>query len=175
MFPKHSPLLPDVSQAILNVTEGEKMMSIESKWFKKESNCQSSSKLGSSNSLGLESFWGLFLIAGLASIFALIIFVASFIFQNKHRLMDRDSEASTSERVRLLFKIFNQKDLNSRTFIKSSQPGDLIPDVRDEVNVSPNNNWAESPFSHTSHRDSDSEQKTPITGQPNILDISSNT
>ncbi|XP_062019357.1 glutamate receptor 2.7-like isoform X1 [Rosa rugosa] len=164
VFPKRSPLVPDVSQAILDVTEGEKMMSIESKWFKKESNCQSSSQLGSSNSLGLDSFWGLFLIAGVASIFALIIFVASFLYENGHLLIDPDSEASTSERIRVLFKIFNQKDLNSRTF-KSSQPRDRITGARDEVNISPNYNWPESPFSYSNHSDGSSEQLTPPPGQ----------
>ncbi|KAL6218372.1 hypothetical protein ACLB2K_011586 [Fragaria x ananassa] len=109
VFPKRSPLIPDVSQAILNMTEGQKMMDIESKWFKKESNCQSSSQLGSSNSLGLDSFWGLFLIAGVASIFALIIFVASFLYENGNILMDPDSEAFLPERIGVLFKIFNQK------------------------------------------------------------------
>ena len=148
MFKKRSPLIHDFSQAILNVTEGEKMMSIKSKWFLKESNCdQSSSQLRSSNnSLGLDSFWGLFLIAGVASMFALIIFMASFLYENGHILMDPGSEASVLERIGVLLKIFNQKDLNSRT-IKSSQPRDCT-NARIEVNVSPNNNLPESPSSH---------------------------
>ncbi|TXG62332.1 hypothetical protein EZV62_013695 [Acer yangbiense] len=73
--PLHSPLVLDVSRAILNVTESEKMKEIEDAYFKKLASCPESSTLVSSNSLGLNSFWGLFLIAGIAAILALIIFM----------------------------------------------------------------------------------------------------
>uniref|UniRef100_A0A803NFK1 Ionotropic glutamate receptor C-terminal domain-containing protein n=1 Tax=Cannabis sativa TaxID=3483 RepID=A0A803NFK1_CANSA len=59
-FPKGSPLVPDISRAILKVTEGKKMKDLEEAWFKKDTNC-----MFSSNSLGLESFWGLFLMSHL--------------------------------------------------------------------------------------------------------------
>ncbi|XP_016652610.1 PREDICTED: glutamate receptor 2.7-like, partial [Prunus mume] len=72
VFPKHSPLLPDVSQAVLNVTEGEEILNIENKWFKKGDNCEDNPTQKLSNkSLGLDSFWGLFLISGVASILTL--------------------------------------------------------------------------------------------------------
>ncbi|KAJ0030053.1 hypothetical protein Pint_12579 [Pistacia integerrima] len=63
-FPLGSPLVPDVSRAILNVTEGPKMNEIKDAWFKKNS-CPDPSTLVSSHSLGLNSFWELFLIAGI--------------------------------------------------------------------------------------------------------------
>ncbi|KAF2305812.1 hypothetical protein GH714_008239 [Hevea brasiliensis] len=75
-FPKGSPLVPDVSRAILNVTEGDKMKEIEQEWFGKQSNCPDPSSSVSSSSLSLQSFWGLFLIAGAASVSALLIFTA---------------------------------------------------------------------------------------------------
>ncbi|EOY20467.1 Glutamate receptor, partial [Theobroma cacao] len=78
VFPRGSPLVADVSRAILNVTQGEKMNQIEQAWFKKESSCFDTNTLVSHNSLGVESFWGLFLIAGVTSISALIIFAAMF-------------------------------------------------------------------------------------------------
>ncbi|KAK1549729.1 hypothetical protein Q3G72_006829 [Acer saccharum] len=56
VFPLHSPLVPDVSRAILNVTESEKMKEIEDAYFKKHASCPDSSTLVSSNSLGLNSF-----------------------------------------------------------------------------------------------------------------------
>ncbi|KAM6541994.1 hypothetical protein CsatB_006441 [Cannabis sativa] len=70
-FPKGSPLVPDISRAILKVTEGKKMKDMEDVWFKKDTNCPDPNNMFSSNSLGLESFWGLFLIGGVASSLAL--------------------------------------------------------------------------------------------------------
>ncbi|CAB4265944.1 unnamed protein product [Prunus armeniaca] len=168
VFPKHSPLVPDLSQAVLNVTEGEKIMNIENKWFSQESKCEDKSTTPrvSSNSLGLESFWGLFLIAGMASILALIIFLASFLYKHRHVLKQSDSRASKWRRVRAMFEIFNDKDISSHTF-KSSQQRDGIGGAGDELKASPNSNWPESPFSYLDHTDKDfvlyEGQQTPST------------
>ncbi|PRQ24185.1 putative periplasmic binding protein-like I [Rosa chinensis] len=126
VFPKRSPLVPDVSQAVLNVTEGEKILNIENKWFnKQESNCQDSSNQPvSSNSLGLASFWGLFLIAGLASILALIIFIVCFLYEYRN-MIPSDSGASRWRRLQIMFEIFNRKDLDSHTF-KTSRLRDSV-------------------------------------------------
>ncbi|PRQ30094.1 putative periplasmic binding protein-like I [Rosa chinensis] len=166
VFPKGSPLIPDVSQAILNLTEGEKIMNIEDKWIKENSCKDSSTEKFYSSSLGLESFWVLFLIAGVASIIALLIFAASFIHKHKQVLMSTDSRASKWKRIRTMFKIFNEKELSSRTYKSSSKHEARIagaPD--DEVNASPNDNWPKSPFSHTNQTDGTSvfyrQQETP--------------
>ncbi|XP_024164144.1 glutamate receptor 2.8 [Rosa chinensis] len=112
VFPKGSPLVADMSSAILNVTEGKKIMKIEANWIKKESNCQgsSSSNISGPNSLGLNSFWGLFLVAGIVSVFSLIIFFTSFIYKHKHVLMSPDSTASTWRRIRAIFETFDDRD-----------------------------------------------------------------
>ncbi|KAF4375819.1 hypothetical protein F8388_014541 [Cannabis sativa] len=52
------------------------MKDMEDVWFKKDTNCPDPNNMFSSNSLGLESFWGLFLIAGVASSLALVIYAA---------------------------------------------------------------------------------------------------
>jgi ionotropic glutamate receptor len=142
VFPKRSPLIPDISHAVLSVTEGQKILDLENKWFKKDGNCEDLSiPKVSSYSLGLESFWGLFLIAGVASILALIIFVASFTYRHRHILVNPDSRVSTWGRIRAMFKIFNEKDLDCHTFKSSSPP-------HDSAKASPNN-FPESPFSYT--------------------------
>ncbi|KAL6213750.1 hypothetical protein ACLB2K_013194 [Fragaria x ananassa] len=144
VFPKRSPLVPDVSRAVLNVTEGDKILNIANKWFnKEESNCQDSGTQSvSSNSLGLASFWGLLLIAGLASILALIIFIASFLHKHK-TMIPSDSGASRWRRLQIMFEIFNQKDLDSHTF-KTSQE-------RDSSVQSPvNNTFEEIPVNYNS-------------------------
>ncbi|PRQ27374.1 putative periplasmic binding protein-like I [Rosa chinensis] len=134
VFAKRSPLVDDVSQAILNMTGGDKIMTLEKEWLKNESSCSDSSGANvSSNSLGLGSFWVLFLVAGLASILALIIFVAFFIHRHRDKLVQpADSEPSTWRKIQALVKIFNEKDLDSHTFRRSGK-------VRDAVMNSPNN------------------------------------
>ncbi|KAM3379397.1 glutamate receptor 2.8 [Capsicum galapagoense] len=115
-FPIGSPLVPDVSRAVLNVTEGEKMGQIERAWFG-ESTCSDSSRSLSSNSLGLDSFWGLFVIAVVAAVFALLIFLTKFIHEHWHII--RRPNLSFPERTRILASKFDGKDYSSHTFKKS--------------------------------------------------------
>ncbi|KAJ0031593.1 hypothetical protein Pint_12585 [Pistacia integerrima] len=114
-FPLGSPLVHDVSRAILIVTEGPKMNEIEDAWFK-ESSCPDPSSSVSSHSLGLNSFWGLFLIAGVTSILALIIFMATFVYEHREVLKESDPKSSLWTRIRTLLGIFVSRDLNSHTF-----------------------------------------------------------
>ncbi|CAM8898111.1 unnamed protein product [Rhodiola kirilowii] len=111
VFPKGSPLAPDVSRAILNVTQGDKMVEIESKWFGRQANCSTSS-----SSIGLDSFWGLFLIAGCASVSALIIYAANFVYQ--HRQIMSSLTTSWWNKVVVMSRQFDQKDVSSHTFKK---------------------------------------------------------
>ncbi|XP_027061185.2 glutamate receptor 2.8 [Coffea arabica] len=83
-FPIGSPLVPDISRAVLNLTEGDKIVGIENEWLGQQTSCPEQTTLVSSHSLGLNSFWGLFLIVGIASFTALIIYGAMFIYE--HRL-----------------------------------------------------------------------------------------
>ncbi|XP_019101453.1 PREDICTED: glutamate receptor 2.7-like isoform X1 [Camelina sativa] len=116
VFPKNSPLTDDVSRAILNVTQGEEMQNIENKWFKKQSdNCPDPKNDLSSNSLSVSSFWGLFLIAGIASFLALLIFVVTFLYEHKLTLF-ADSEHSFPRKLKSLVRIFDEKDIKSHTF-----------------------------------------------------------
>ncbi|KAM7477585.1 hypothetical protein LguiA_025798 [Lonicera macranthoides] len=87
VFPKGSPLVPDVSRAVLRVTEGEEMAKIEKAWFGKQTNCPDPNTSVSSSSLGVNSFWGLFVIVGVAASFALIIFTSMLIYENRITLM----------------------------------------------------------------------------------------
>ncbi|XP_061374921.1 glutamate receptor 2.7-like isoform X2 [Gastrolobium bilobum] len=119
VFPKGSPLVADISRAILNVTQGDKMRTIENAWFKDISCQEYSTEISSNNSLGLESFWGLFLIAGTASLLALIIFATTFLYQHRHIWFGHDPNTSMWRRIGILVGIFDQRDLNCRTFKKS--------------------------------------------------------
>ncbi|PIA37059.1 hypothetical protein AQUCO_03100071v1 [Aquilegia coerulea] len=103
-FPKGSPFVPDISRIILNVTQGKKMNTIDDTWFGKQVNCseQESSNIFS-ESLTLDDFKGLFLIAGVASSVAFLIFLSIFLFEQRNILT---SEGSISQKLSSLAKQF---------------------------------------------------------------------
>ncbi|KAG9456023.1 hypothetical protein H6P81_000531 [Aristolochia fimbriata] len=115
-FPKGSPLVSDVSTAVLNVTEGPKMVAIEQAWFGPQSTCADSGTALHSNSLTLESFWGLFLIVGIAAALALLVFLISFLYKNRDVLLNGDDDRSFIQRLIDMVKHFDQRDLSSHTF-----------------------------------------------------------
>ncbi|KAL6212676.1 hypothetical protein ACLB2K_017894 [Fragaria x ananassa] len=108
VFPKRSPLLPDVSQAVLNVTGGEKIMNIENSWFKKNSKCHDlTNPRVSSNRLDFESFRVLFFTTLVASGVVLILYIVRFSY--KYSDVWR-SETSTPRRIQAMLKIFYEID-----------------------------------------------------------------
>lgn len=72
-FPKGSPLLSDISRAVLSLSEDKEMQQIETKWFNNTGCTDSGAKVGS-NRLSMGSFWGLYLITGSVSLVAVTIF-----------------------------------------------------------------------------------------------------
>ncbi|KAJ7958445.1 Glutamate receptor [Quillaja saponaria] len=153
VFPVGSPLVPDMSRAILNVTEGDKMRETEDAWFKKKVSCPDlMSSSVSANSLGLNSFWGLFLIAGVASVSALFVFAIRFLYERRHIFLRYNPSTSIWRRVAILFRIFNHKDLSSHTFRKSEmQNKSDITSARglSAVETSPSTHYPPSPSSQT--------------------------
>lgn len=99
------------------MNEGNQTKDIEDRWFKKQ-NCADPNSLVSSNSLSLESFWGLFLIAGVASTLALLIFAAMFLYEHKDIFKRLDPEVSLWKRFLIMLRIYDNKDLKSFTFKK---------------------------------------------------------
>ena len=153
-FPKGSPLAADISRAILNVTQGDKMKTIESAWFNRSS-CPDSTTQVSSNSLGLESFWGLFVVVGVSSLLALMIFSITFLYQHRHIWLPHNPNTSIWRRIGILLSIFNDKDLNSHTFkksVKQNASETCSPSHHHgigAVETSPSTHCPPSPSSHT--------------------------
>ena len=86
-FPKGSPLVPDISHAILNITDGEDIIRIEKKWIGDE-NCQNTgSIIIDSNSLNFYSFWGLFLITGVVTTISLLTFAIMSVCQKRRKMI----------------------------------------------------------------------------------------
>ncbi|KAG8369126.1 hypothetical protein BUALT_Bualt15G0118800 [Buddleja alternifolia] len=118
VFPIASPLVPDVSRAILNVTEGRKLVDIEKKWFRDNAKCRDSSKLLSSkaNRLGLESFLGLFLMIGIPAILVFINHVITFLKKNWDIIEQADQNSSIWDIIGKLLQRFNDRDPNALDF-----------------------------------------------------------
>ncbi|CAK9163335.1 unnamed protein product [Ilex paraguariensis] len=118
VFPKGSPLVPDVSRAVLHVTEGDKIIELERKWLGQETSCAGSTTSLSFNSLGLESFWGLFLIVGVTSGLALAIFMITFIHEHWDTIRCCDPNSSIWKTLVMFARAFDQKDLSSHIFLR---------------------------------------------------------
>ncbi|XP_062023198.1 glutamate receptor 2.8-like isoform X2 [Rosa rugosa] len=118
VFQKGSILTRDVSRAITSVHEGTEMEKIENKWFKNKATCSDSSTTSSSNSLtlSLDSFRGLFIVAGVASSLALLICAAMFFHEHRRTLRSFDPEASFWSRIRVLLRLYDQRDPNWDTY-----------------------------------------------------------
>ncbi|XP_042483967.1 glutamate receptor 2.9-like, partial [Macadamia integrifolia] len=108
-FPRGSPLVPNVSRAVLNVTEGGKMARIEQAWFGQD-NCPDSGTKVSSYSLTLDSFGGVFIITGAASLLALFILLLRFCHSNEVVIKHDDANASTLKRIVEMAKKYDEMD-----------------------------------------------------------------
>ncbi|KAK7855018.1 glutamate receptor 2.7 [Quercus suber] len=155
VFPIGSPLVSDVSRAILNVTEGKKRKEIENAWLGNQNNCTNSNNQVSSASLTLASFWGLFLIAGVASLLSLIISMSMFLYKERQQILIHfHSEGSILRRIHHTLGIFDKKDLKSHTFRNIAlQDGTGIDSVQviGASEASPNSKYTPSPSSYSTH------------------------
>lgn len=130
------------------------MQVIQNAWFHNHSTCADPSTTVSSNSLDLDSFWGLFLIVGVASVSALIIFALTFLYEHRHIWLQDNPNTSIWRRIGVLLRIFDQRDLSSHTFGKSEGPhkSEMSSPYHHSLGVvedSPNSYCPPTPSSHT--------------------------
>ncbi|KAH6754774.1 hypothetical protein C2S53_020226 [Perilla frutescens var. hirtella] len=117
VFPKGSPLVDDVSRAILKLKEDEKMVRISRKWFNEGGCTGSDGTTITSKRLSADSFKGLFLVAGLSSSLALAIFLLRFVYENQCILT---SAGSTKHKIHRLARAFYQKKDSKSSFSSES-------------------------------------------------------
>nr|XP_043626682.1 glutamate receptor 2.7-like [Erigeron canadensis] len=123
-FPKGSPLVPDFSHAVLQVTE-DQMTNISKQWFGESASCdQQNDPKVSSDRLTLDSFKGLFLIAGLSSTSAVFIFFLRFLYQNRETLKSQGSFSQRFARMVKTFDVF--KDDKSKDTSREATPDELV-------------------------------------------------
>ncbi|XP_072981090.1 glutamate receptor 2.7-like isoform X1 [Typha angustifolia] len=155
VFPRNSPLVPDISRAILNVTEGDEMTRIERKWFGDPTGCVVESDSLSSSSLSFWSFGGLFLITGVVSILMLIIYLIFFFCKEQNELRAATSERTFWQKIVAISKHYDQKDLTSRTFQRDqdvASDGESNRDAKHRDTASlPEFDGSQSPISISNH------------------------
>jgi glutamate receptor, ionotropic, plant len=124
VFPRGSPMTPDVSRAVLALAEGEQMVQIEKKWFGEPGvrpSQDGNAALGSSN-LSFQSFGGLFLITGVVSGLTLLIYLATFFYRERDELRAEEeavgsgSGSPSLRRLRAWMRHYDRKDMRSPTF-----------------------------------------------------------
>uniref|UniRef100_A0A0C9S6M2 Glutamate receptor n=1 Tax=Wollemia nobilis TaxID=56998 RepID=A0A0C9S6M2_9CONI len=100
VFPKGSPLVSDISKAILNLSESKEMQTIRERWFNNSKiKCNANTKdsvLVESNRLSLKNFWGVFLVTGCVSSLTLIYYFCRLFYRYLHRPPPDDYSHSNS-------------------------------------------------------------------------------
>ncbi|XVE49613.1 hypothetical protein DITRI_Ditri01bG0095800 [Diplodiscus trichospermus] len=117
-FPRDSPLAIDMSTAILALSENGQLQKIHDQWLSRRA-CSSESSETKSEQLDLQSFWGLFLICGIACIFALLVYFWLMFRQfNRHSPEELDPTSpvsSRSARLQTFMSFFDGKVEKSRS------------------------------------------------------------
>ncbi|EOY13166.1 Glutamate receptor 2.7, putative [Theobroma cacao] len=84
-FPKGSPLLHSVTEALLNLSETGKLRELENSMIAAQ-NCTEVGISEDINSLSLDSFWALFSLTGCISTLALIVYVSHCKWESNHSI-----------------------------------------------------------------------------------------
>ncbi|GMY11074.1 glutamate receptor 3.6-like isoform X2 [Fagus crenata] len=79
-FPRDSPLVIDMSTAILKLSENGGLQRIRNKWLTRSA-CSSEGAKEDVDRLQLKSFWGLFLLCGSAGFLALLLYLIKMVRQ----------------------------------------------------------------------------------------------
>ncbi|KAL9157265.1 hypothetical protein ABFS82_09G131900 [Erythranthe guttata] len=114
-FPKGSPLVADVSRAIIKQTDNHKISEIKDRWIKQSACNEDDISNGSSTNIGLKSFKILFGITGGITGICLVLYMVSFFSSNKVvvKSIYNNSRTTTWSKIRKICKIFDEKDPKS--------------------------------------------------------------
>ncbi|KAK3018304.1 hypothetical protein RJ639_002922, partial [Escallonia herrerae] len=113
VFPRGSPLVSDVSRAVINTIEGNMSGYIPT--------CTGPDNTITSNSISLESFAGLFGITGCVTTACILLYLVIYLLKNKD-LLRRSSLWSS---LCAMCKHFDQRDVSSYPFSRKKDSQDL--------------------------------------------------
>ncbi|MCD7454688.1 Glutamate receptor ionotropic, delta-2 [Datura stramonium] len=131
-FPKGSPLVADVSRAVIELTENGKILEMEQNWLRNEPTCAGPDDSMNAVTISLQRFKGLFAITGGVTAVCLLIFIASYLYKYRdfHRRIS-NSRITIWSKVVAICRHFDQRSLSS-----SRQPQDKLPEAGIIHNIS---------------------------------------
>lgn len=116
VFPKGSPLVADISRAIIKLTENGKVLEIEKPWSK-GTDCSTSEAAITSTSMPLRSFQGLFAVSGGITAACLLVSLILFLHGNREFFRNTsNSNAPIWSKICAVFRHYNQRDHSSFSF-----------------------------------------------------------
>ncbi|KAK2969962.1 hypothetical protein RJ640_008302 [Escallonia rubra] len=146
VFPRGSPLVSDVSRAIIKIIEGNMSGYIPT--------CTGPKNTVASNNIRLESFAGLFGITGGVTVTCLLLFLVIYLLKNKDLLQ----RSSLWLSLCAMCKHFDQRDVSSYPFSRNNDSQDL--ELQD---ISVSSHFGGSPALPRSSHSSDS--RTEVEGR----------
>lgn len=123
-FPKDSPLAADMSTAILSLSENSDLKRIHDKWLLRGA-CSSQGAKLQEDRLQLSSFIGLFLMCGLASVVALVVYLIKMLRQFNQHDAKAEVESSLSGRLQMFLSFADEKEesVNARRVRRKTEWG----------------------------------------------------
>ncbi|CAI9761042.1 unnamed protein product [Fraxinus pennsylvanica] len=85
VFPKGSPLVPDISKAIIKLREEGKLLKMERTWFKTQSSLLPKDAVTNTNKLNFDQFGGLFLVLGICLATVIAIYITQLLLERFQR------------------------------------------------------------------------------------------
>lgn len=129
-FPRDSPLAPDLSTAILKLSENGELQRIHDKWLTTSTCSQNASQVESSL-LQLRSFVGLFLISGIACALALVIYFSRICYRfyhaSKTEVVSDIQGGSRMKNLKTLKSLIDEKKEPSQKKRKKRQETEDLP------------------------------------------------
>ncbi|KAI3897925.1 hypothetical protein MKW92_009596 [Papaver armeniacum] len=122
-FPRGSPLVPDVSRAILNLREDDKNTRIEQAWFGSQNGCSDPDAKVYETSLTYDSFQGLFLIAAIPLAIAVLVYIVEKLIE----LWEGDQESNDNIEERTMSVPYSDSEYTPNKGESSAQLNQVEP------------------------------------------------
>ncbi|KAE9600712.1 hypothetical protein Lal_00045368 [Lupinus albus] len=129
-FPRESPFALDMSTAILKLSENGELQKIHEKWFCMMGCPEERTSNSEPNQLHLVRFWGLYLLFGVVSLAAIVVFMLQIVCQyvrfkqRQKEVASSSSESPSSNCYQVVINIFNFIDKKEEAIKKMFTQGD---------------------------------------------------
>ncbi|XP_031105177.1 glutamate receptor 2.5-like [Ipomoea triloba] len=123
VFPKGSPLVANVSRAIIKLTEEGNILDNTRQWLRSDEVCTGPEKTSASTVVALQSFKVLFAIFGGVTGLCLLVFIATYVYKNKDFIQETLSSRTTIWlKIQAIGRHFDQRDLSSHKLERAKDP-----------------------------------------------------